>query len=835
MNNFKPLILLCIIILSCFSAIAQTPAPASSVKLFFEKVFIHTDRSLYAANEDIWFKAYVTNGQDNHLIGTSKNLYVELIAPADTLVSKEIIHLDNGLGKGDFKLPENAAPGTYRIRAYTNWMRNFGSNFLFEKNITVAGSESSGKKGASKTITKRSAAGATGSGPGGAVIRLFPEGGSLVNELTSLVGVKAEAADGKGIALNGAILSAAGDTITHFTCDTLGFGLFAMLPIAGQDYHAVALYNRAPVTTPLPVPLSKGLSVKIYKKDTLIYAIVRCNPSALADYAGKNLNLVGRYTGQQVFQQDFQLKNSQVEMRIPESSVPEGIIAFTLYDDQHKPNCERLFYVNHLHNNTTLSVNTAKSAYQSREKVSVKINVAHAGRPVKGNFSLAAVDANLAGLSDGNIVSYLMLQSEIRGEIEHPDRYFDTTNVSRFKQLDQLMLTQGWRDFVWKRMADTAIKVSYLPEQGFSLSGRVRQDIGGKPIAGANITLSAPHAAGAKLLFTQTDASGNYYFDNLQLNGEQNIKVTSRDAKAKADGFIQLDSLSKNALPLGKPRLADYVNVNEGQTSALAKRVATSTPQDSIIALREVKIRAQNVVTLRDQTAVSFGYKDEVFNVTPKDFSFGTLREYILYSSKQAKIDPNSDEIVFFADGKTYKPRIVIDNKEDLFTDDSDDAIKSHYYSVYYNLPMNVVNKVTIKRLLSAPKLVQGPAGAANAMGNTVAASRISEMQSLFMIYLNLKPYALEKKEASVTTGVFEGYFENRTFFKPLHPQGADVSGKADLRTTIHWEPQIRTDDTGNATISFYNADPKSKIQIIVQGVTDTGVPLAGSKTYIVK
>src|SRR5476651_1540700 len=69
----------------------QTPPAQNGVKLFFEKVFVHTDRAVYAAGEDIWFKAYITNGQDNHLLGASKNLYVELIGPDNSIISKEII------------------------------------------------------------------------------------------------------------------------------------------------------------------------------------------------------------------------------------------------------------------------------------------------------------------------------------------------------------------------------------------------------------------------------------------------------------------------------------------------------------------------------------------------------------------------------------------------------------------------------------------------------------------------------------------------------------------------------------------------------------------------
>ena len=68
MQILKKLLISAAVVFTSTVAFAQTSPPQTSVKLFFEKVFIHTDRAVYAAGEDFWFKTYVTNGQDNHLI-----------------------------------------------------------------------------------------------------------------------------------------------------------------------------------------------------------------------------------------------------------------------------------------------------------------------------------------------------------------------------------------------------------------------------------------------------------------------------------------------------------------------------------------------------------------------------------------------------------------------------------------------------------------------------------------------------------------------------------------------------------------------------------------------
>src|SRR5476651_909790 len=109
----------------CGRAFAQQAAE-QSVPLFFEKVYLHTDRDAYAQGEDIWFKAYLVNAQDNTPIDYSHLLYVELISPSAKIIARNFLRMDKGLGNGDFKLSDTVAAGIYRIRAYTNWMRNFG-------------------------------------------------------------------------------------------------------------------------------------------------------------------------------------------------------------------------------------------------------------------------------------------------------------------------------------------------------------------------------------------------------------------------------------------------------------------------------------------------------------------------------------------------------------------------------------------------------------------------------------------------------------------------------------------------------------------------------------
>ena len=242
---FKAVWLLCVMLLLNMTIAHAQQKPAPAFKLFFENVFLHTDRGLYAAGDTLWYKAYLTDAQTGKLSHASGNLYVEVIAPADTLVSRQIIQLTGGLGNGDFSLPDSLITGTYRLRAYTNWMRNFGDAFIFEQTLSIIGDEpdknatAKAMKQVSAKVTKPVMLPVVNAIPAPPfTIRFYPEGGSLIKGLASMVAIKAE--DNGSTAnlstIKGSIYNHAGDTVSRFRCDSMGNALVSLLALDTQPF-----------------------------------------------------------------------------------------------------------------------------------------------------------------------------------------------------------------------------------------------------------------------------------------------------------------------------------------------------------------------------------------------------------------------------------------------------------------------------------------------------------------------------------------------------------------------------------------------------------------------
>ncbi|MDB5002212.1 MAG: hypothetical protein JWQ34_437, partial [Mucilaginibacter sp.] len=102
-----------------------------------EKVYLHLDKPYYALGDTIWFKGYVTIGSRHQLSKLSGSLYVDLITEKDSVIRALKLPITTGMVIGDFTLGDEFKEGSYRIRAYTQWMRNAGEDYFFDRTFTV--------------------------------------------------------------------------------------------------------------------------------------------------------------------------------------------------------------------------------------------------------------------------------------------------------------------------------------------------------------------------------------------------------------------------------------------------------------------------------------------------------------------------------------------------------------------------------------------------------------------------------------------------------------------------------------------------------------------------
>jgi len=94
--------------------------------------------------------------------------------------------------------------------------------------------------------------------------------------------------------------------------------------------------------------------------------------------------------------------------------------------------------------------------------------------------------------------------------------------------------------------------------------------------------------------------------------------------------------------------------------------------------------------------------------------------------------------------------------------------------------------------------------------------------------------YDRELYTPGIVTHSPQGYYEVREFYVPDYSKPADsLAGMKDLRTTIHWAPNIVTNQDGAASFEFYTAETPGTYRIVVEGLDVDG--RLGRAVYYIK
>jgi uncharacterized protein YfaS (alpha-2-macroglobulin family) len=201
-----------------------------------EKVYLHFDNTGYYLGETIWFKAYLTIAEQNKPTPLSRVLYVELLTPEGNIVETKKLKTIDGQCHGGFLLPKTTLrAGFYEVRAYTRMMLNqegtvFSRIFPVFDIPQTEGAYQPPKMTLPPPSQQAVSVREKKEKLKDINITFYPEGGQLVNGLTSIVAFKATDENGKSIDVFGTVYNAQNEAVTTFSTTHQGMGNFCFCP-----------------------------------------------------------------------------------------------------------------------------------------------------------------------------------------------------------------------------------------------------------------------------------------------------------------------------------------------------------------------------------------------------------------------------------------------------------------------------------------------------------------------------------------------------------------------------------------------------------------------------
>lgn len=743
-------------------------------KAFQEKIYVHTDKQFYVAGEILWFKIYDVDGTIHHPIDISKVAYVEIINDTQVPELQVKVAMDKGTGSGSIFLPLALASGNYRMRVYTNWMKNFTPAGYFEKVITIVNTQEAAAPPAAITTPAYTA-------------QFFPEGGHLVTGLQSTLAFRVTDNMGKGMNYRGVIMDEKGDSITTFYPLKFGIGRCTFTPIATHTYKVrITPEKGQPFIQDLPPVSEQGyvMQVKDTTKDQVKVLVTASNGNNTPVY-------LFIHTRQEIKVTDMkELQHGQAVFLVDRKMLGEGVSHFTVFNNVKQPVCERLYF-KPLERQLAIIARAEKEKYTQRAKVNIPVQTKNKeGKVTTADMSVSVylVDS-LQKAPEENILTYLWLSSDLQGVVESPEYYFtNDTNVPL--ALDNLMLTHGWRKFRWEDILQRKIPVfKYVPEYtGHIITGTVTDLQTGKPVNKPLMThLSAP---GQWWYYypASSEPDGRVHYYTKGLYDTKEIVVQAGQGKDSIHSINIDNPFSTQSSP---GSIAPFI-----MPSTLSAQLETHS-----VGMQVMRAYVENLMR---KTTFSPGDTSPFYGNS--DWKF-LLDDYTRFTTMEEVLR----EFVIPVDVRRIKGKFFLRLKNQPFNEYfSDDPLMLLDGVPIFNCDeLMALDPLKVKKV----EVITKP--------YFYGATTSSGIISLTTYNGNLDGM---KPNPHIVVMDYEGLQRQREFYSPAYNTPTEKeSPLPDLRSLLYWAPVVKTNSKDSTNVSFYTGDQPGRYMVVLQGVTPDG------------
>jgi hypothetical protein len=753
-----------------------------------EKCYLQFDKKAYSPGDRIWYKAYLFTGFDPSPY--SKNFYAELYDAYGNLVLRSVAPIIESTASGNFDLPVSFEGTRVRIRAYTTWMLNFDTSFVYTKDLRII-------SGASDSTAHAD--------PAPVSLHFFPEGGDLVAGVENNIAFAAADTFGQPHAISGILYDQSGKALLNFNSTHNGMGKFLISPDKQDVFYAIWKENKGVEhRTELPPVKTSGVVLRVMiSGQKLIFSVAR----AVESEANQQVIVIAHMNQQMIYKAIVTLKDVTMSGgSIPTQQLPTGILQITLFDVNQTPLAERVCFINNENYSFDGSINMSAKSLLKRGRNVVDLEFSDT---LKTNMSMAITDAEVDGNRpwDDNIISRLLLTGDIHGYIKDPYYYFRNNSDSITRQLDLVMLTHGWRRFKWDDLAKGKTPVIKYPIQNYlSLNAEVLGIVTSRISKDESLNVIFQNKDSATNMLTvpyvnngKFSLSGLIYFDTAkayyQFNTNRNLSYESA-VIFKSGLFTSAKKLRpfSMTLPIWSADDSSLIRKNQQVFIEIARLHNLDKKVQNLQAVTVIKRVKSDKERLDEQysSGLFSGGNAMIFDIMDDKTSYGALDVLNYLQGRVAGLQIN-------ATGPT--PSLLW---------------RGSTPNLYLNempVDVNTIKTIPISQVAMVKVFSPGAAtGMSDGSGGVIAV--YTKKGGDKVVDPTIKGLELAK---------VPGYNGIREFYSPdylINPE----KETDDIRTTLYWNPNLIGGKGKNKfSIPFYNSDVTHHIRIILEGYNEEG------------
>ncbi|MBR1653002.1 MAG: hypothetical protein IJ692_06400 [Alloprevotella sp.] len=537
-----------------------------------EKVYLHLDNTGYFLGERIWYKAYVVRPDTAAFTNLSRVLYVELVDPFGEILETQKLKIENGQCHGDISLEKPRATGFYEIRAYTRYMTNWPAENIFSRVVPVfarpqqegdysrmeiqedfvsfrTGSDEDDADGKAKSHRRNN----------GPQVSFYPEGGQLVQGLTSTVAFSITIPDSTDVHAEGELRTASGEVLEQVRTLREGRGTFLCTPTDEPLVLALQFGDGREHTFPLPKAEEEGCALTV---NAVAARQVGVQVTASPALEGSELGLSLIHNGNVLAFQVLTMSTEEpVMLSFPRNELPAGVHQLTLFDAEGRIWAQRHFFIPP-RDLPRVEASFTDSIIAPCQRLTLQLQATASSPQAAGaTVSLAVRDAETTTNDfKGNAATYLLLSSDLRGFVRDADYYFEADDNAHRQGADLLCLVQGWTRYDWAQMAGEQSFDGQQPlEDGLYIDGILKPRSKGQDVAGVPLDLFlSGELSGNFRGTTQTDADGKFAFSVPECLGDHTLLLSTKNNEDKKEPHITLNRLfspARRTYDIGETRL----------------------------------------------------------------------------------------------------------------------------------------------------------------------------------------------------------------------------------------------------------------------------------------
>lgn len=846
-----------------------------------EKVYLHFDNTGYFLGETIWFKAYVLRADENRWTDMSRVLYVELLTPAGDVAETCKLRIDDGQADGCFRLDKLLGSGYYEVRAYTRYMLNWGGEACFSRVFPIFDTPSTAGDYSKQVIDQANYRTGQADSCGEAAVKrsgrlnvaFYPEGGQLVEGLASSVAFEVTDRRGAAVETEGWLMQGE-EKVAAVRTLREGRGVFRCMP-TGQPL-ALQIDGRR---FPLPPADREGCVMTVTSEAERMLVCVK----ATTDWQGRELGLVLLGGGSVDAFTPLTIGRQETVLGFDRRDMSQGVNQLALFDCEGHILAERMVFIYPHEGVDTVRLDIGKDTVRAGW-VALQMTT----RP-RTTFSLAVrdYDTEVNGYC-GNAATWLLLSSDLRGYVHRPEYYLESDDEEHRRAVDLLMMVQGWRCYdVRQMMTATTLERQQPIEDGLYLYGRIKASKENQNTGGLNLQATLYNRRGESLSGrTKTKADGSYLFALPDCEGEWTLLLDAQQKERKTGKIFvcidrhfspqarRLDDCETQPIPIDSCQLTigetgdtteptpmnrrnhvlgnvtvkgrrRYSNARSGWENEQRGAYKASIYYNCDMAADEYEDRGEQTPALFEWLKCRNSLFDGDTDVLDDKRGWyvdesGEVNESI----KQTAVEANDTSLIVTSTNKRYTGYVTTHPQFHKYLIHNSGLhyrnkpviwiLNNNFYAI-----SQCPNSVTPKNLEHIMSVVPEAMPRELDQYKSVYISEDNDIWTHYVMHSTLAGFSpvtvflySHHEKLRTDNGLrhthFVGY--SRTMANDM-PGHVELPPSTDFRRTLYWNPSIKTDDKGTASISFPTTPDCHRIVISTEGFTDQRLVTDGGKT----